>query len=647
MAKALTTAIVTFALILLFVPSLLADVIIEPPSDLTLEILQTKTTSLIQQAGRATIDLSNHTIDLSAAESEFNQQFYQEINNVISHANNAININFDNSTIKGYFQLSQLGITSSLGEGILPSLFTDAEKTQINQYYPVTNANNRLRPKINIFRGSLFLNNTIFTGKVDAENSMFLQSISAVDAKFQGDTNFKQVFFGRNIDFSNVTFEQNANFSESHFFAQVSLKQAQFKGIADFSHSQFEALTVFNEALFAQIADFTRCVFLQLVDFSQARFSDRLIFAKCKFLDSISLINSSLEKTVTFRDIYLNSRLNLEDAHILNRLDFSNAFFTANADLNVSKLAFEGTEANIIGQPGVIGKLLHVNRLTGNETILRNLIRNFRSLEQIVDANSLEYQQQQLRVTQISDRLSKTSWRKIFTWSWISLIPQWICLNLLLLLGDYGTNINLLFSIGLINTAWFSILFWLIDRYRPHISQPIIPNQLEIIWMLSSYISLTLISIFNIFIATNRPWQTLVTIAIFIIPVPILIAFRIYQRGRYHQLLNQSYFVENGALREFRLLLGRLPIMPRFDFFRDRYLPILWTKRWNWLNYYNLSLNNTFKIGFIDIRIRDRHLPGLIATLVWYQWSLGVLYVILLLWTLSRTIPGLNLLIYF
>jgi hypothetical protein len=80
--------------------------------------------------------------------------------------------------------------------------------------------------------------------------------------------------------------------------------------------------------------------------------------------------------------------------------------------------------------------------------------------------------------------------------------------------------------------------------------------------------------------------------------------------------------------------------------FRDHYMPILWDRRWNWLNYYDFSLNNLLKLGFNDIRLRDKHLPGIISALVWYQWSLGILYIALLLWTLSRTIPGLNLLIY-
>ena len=76
-------------------------------------------------------------------------------------------------------------------------------------------------------------------------------------------------------------------------------------------------------------------------------------------------------------------------------------------------------------------------------------------------------------------------------------------------------------------------------------------------------------------------------------------------------------------------------------------MPIDWQKRRNWLNYYDFSLNNWFKFGFNDIRLRDKCVPGLVTALVWYQWAIGLAYVTLLLWTFSRTIPGLNLLLYF
>jgi hypothetical protein len=76
-------------------------------------------------------------------------------------------------------------------------------------------------------------------------------------------------------------------------------------------------------------------------------------------------------------------------------------------------------------------------------------------------------------------------------------------------------------------------------------------------------------------------------------------------------------------------------------------MPLPWGVAWNWLNYFDFSFNNFLRFGFNDTRLRDQHVPTLLNILVWYQWSLGTLYIALLLWTLSRTIPSLNLLIYF
>ena len=616
-------------------------------SYLTSEILQERIGSLVQQEGRDTVDLSNLIIDLANTDSESNQDFYQNLNQVISRASNPISLNFEDSILQGDFSLNQLGIASSIGEGTLSSLFTTLEQEKINQFYPLKIEQSSQIPRANIFRGSLYFNDTIFTGSVDGSDSLYLQTVVADGAQFQGTVDFKRTIFAKDLDFSQILAEQDLSFERTHCFAKVQFDTAEFKKIADFSKSQFEATVEFEQAIFSQVADFSRTAFIETVNFSQARFRDRLTFAKSKFLNLLSLVNSSLEKTVTFRDIYLNNSIDLQDVHILNRLDFSNAFFTPQARINVSGLAFDAAESQIIGQPGVIGKYLNLKRFQGNELVFRNLILNFRSLEQITDANQLEYKQKKLELKAIGDRLTKTSWGKILTWTWLGLVPQWLSLNLLLLLGNYGTNINLIFCIGIIAITLFSFLFWLIDRYRPHISQPIVPRRGEIIIMGLSYTLSNLLSMLNIFVTAERPLLTLVALALVLLPIPGTITYLLYRKGRYHKLLDTSYFVENGQYREFRLLIGRLPIMPRFPFFRDRFMPLLWSKRWNWLNYYDFSLNNIFKLGFNDIRLRDQHLPGLISTLVWYQWCLGVLYIVLLLWTLSRTIPGLNLLIYF
>ena len=645
LAKILRVLLLSFCLTL-FIPTSKAIAQTEIRSQLTPEILEARIQDLDRQQARKAIDLSNFIIDLANTESEFNLSFYQEINNAIARASQPIDLNFSGSIIQGDLRLNQLGIASSIGMGALSALFTDLEREKIAQIYPLNETTIEI-PVVNIFRGAIYGDRTVFTGNVDGSNSLYLQSLTISEANFQGDSNFSQANFAKNVNLSQTLFAGKANLSHSHFFAPAKLMNAEFQMLADFSQSQFEARVDLSQTLFLQLADFTRSVFIDTVDLSQSIFRDRLIFAKSKFLNSLILVNSSLEKTVTLRDIYLNSLIDLQDAHLLNRLDFSNAFFKPQASINVSGLAFDAAEAQIIGQSGVIGKFLKISRLQGNETVFRNLIRNFRGLEQIADANNLEYEQKQLEVRAISDRLFKTSWRKVFTWGWILLVPQWSILNLLLLLGDYGTNINLIFTLGIVTITFFSFLFWLIDRYRPHISQPIIPSQGEIAVMLFSYLTINILSTIDIFITTEQFWLTMSAIAFVLLPVPITITSLIYQRGRYHQLLDRSYFVENAEFREFRLLIGRLPIMPRFPFFRDRFMPILWDRRWNWLNYYDFSLNNIFKLGFNDIRLRDRHVPGLISTLVWYQWCLGVLYIVLLLWTLSRTIPGLNLLIYF
>ena len=619
----------------------------ETKNYLSLEILESKINNLVKQEGIDTIDLSNYIIDLTQKDSDFGIQFYQQIRNKLSRFGDAIALDLSNSIIQGDFNFSQLGIITSLAEGALSSLLNPVEQAQIREYYPLRTSPRQPTSTVNVFRGFLKLDRTIFTATANFSDSLFLQPVAATGVNFQQEVKFNNSIFGQVVDWSGTSFSSDVNFTRTHFFQPTKFNLAQFQGLTNFSHSTFEQLVEFDRATFFQVADFSRCVFWQPADFTKTIWYGRILFSKSKFLDSVIFTDATFEKNVAFRDIYLGSIIELQNVNLLNRIDLSNAFFTAATKVNVSGLAFDAAEAKIIGESGIIGNILAVDNYEGNETVLRNLVRNFRSLEQIADANQIEYQREKLKLQQLSDRLLKTIWQSIFSFSFISQILSWLSLSLLLLLGDYGTNVELVFSVGLIAIAFFSLLFWFIDRYRPNISQPIIPTRYETICMLGSYLILTCLGITNIFATTDKPCLTLACLAIFLIPIPITLLLHLYWQGRYHKLLKITYFVEDGSFRQFRLLLGRLPIIPLFPFFRDRYQPILWDKRWNWLNYYDFSFNNILKFGFNDIRLRDEHLPGIIATLVWYQWCLGVLYIIFLLWTLSRTIPGLNLLIYF
>lgn len=277
-AKALITLCLIFCLLVLIAVPLQVNAQTIARSYLTKEILQEKTKNLTRQDGRETIDLSNLVIDLADTNSQFSQYFYQEINNTISRTSNPVNLDLSNSIVQGDFLLKQLGIVSSVGEGALSSLFTTLEQEKIQQFYPIKiNAVQEI-PRVNIFRGSVYLENTIVTGNIDGSNSLYLQSIVANSSDFQEFVNFDQSIFVKDINFNKATFKQNLTFIKSHIFSQAKFNSAKFTGIVDFSKSQFEASTEFKQALFTQLADFTRSTFIETVDFSQTRFRDRLIY---------------------------------------------------------------------------------------------------------------------------------------------------------------------------------------------------------------------------------------------------------------------------------------------------------------------------------------------------------------------------------
>ncbi len=614
---------------------------------LTLETLQARIEKPIQKEGINTIDLTNFIIDLNDKNLEFSQQFYQQLQTKLIRSNKPIVLDFSQSIIKGKFLAKDLGISTPLAEKALSSLLNPLEQETIKEYSHLSLQPGEQIPTVNVIRSGLKFEQTEFTAPVDFTNSFCLQKIIAPEAIFRQESKWHDSIFVREIDFSNTRFQKEADFSYSNFGSKVKFVGGQFLAQANFNHSYFQNKLNFQSASLGELLDFSNSEFAGLVNLSKSNFKQRVIFIKSRFQEPLLMINSIFEGIVDFRDTFFQNYIDLQEAIILEQINLSNAVFAPQTKINVAALGFDSDAAKIIGETGKIGKIINVPILEGNEIVLRNLIRNFRRLEQIPDANQLEYKREKLRLKQLANQIISVRWQTIFSLSWFGQILAWLGLSLVLLLGNYGTNFSLVFAVGLIAIAYFSLLFWFVDRYRRRVPKPILPNRYETICIVSSYWALTLFGIIEIFQATDRPWLTLACLGIILLPIPALLLIRLYSQGRYHNLLDLTYFVEDGSMRQFRLMLGRLPVIPRFPFFRDRYEPILWERRWNWLNYYDLSLNNLLKFGFNDIRLRDRDLPGIVATLVWYQWALGVLYIILLLWTLSRTIPGLNLLIYF
>jgi hypothetical protein len=688
---------------------------------LTSEILQARLHNPILREGNLTVDLRDMTIDLRPDNAAFRDEFYQTLRKELQKASTTLGLDLSNSLIQGDFIGSDLGVRTTLYPKAISPTFTPAEQQQIEQLREVclnsllmalpTSRDCRsllhslanASTDINVFRGAIAMQQTRFNGAVSFANTFFLQPVDAQGAIFNQTVNLTEARFSRPVSFVASNFRKEVQLSSSIFFDTANFKQTQFLEAANFQDCSFEENANFSSAVFRQSAKWSRSQWQDNADFSQVRFAGQVQFTKANFNQFFLLTEATFEQAVTFREARFSLPVMLRNASILNLADFSDCHFTKIAELNVSGLGFNSNQAKILGNPGEIGKMLTVSGLQGNQNVLRNLVQNFRQLQQIADVNQLEYTKQQLRLLELSQRLfgininSASSQRLIKlgfstiqaeaivnqrlvepfrnkselfaltdidfdTYTQLSdritvvdplllggwLLTAWTAfsLSLLLLLSGYGTQVWLVFGVGVIAIAFFGLLYWLVDKFRRFRPVAIVPTGYETSCILTSYSIFTSIGLLAIFRNAEQPWFTLGCVLLIILPIPLTLLIQLYRIGRFHNKMDVSYFTEDGTLRQLRLLIGRLPVIPRNSAFRDRYMPILWDRRWNWLNYYDFSLNNLMRLGFNDIRLRDECLPGIISSLAWYQWCLGVLYITLLLWTLSRTIPGLNLLIY-
>ncbi|AUT03543.1 low-complexity protein [Nostoc sp. CENA543] len=718
-----TLLIIFYAFLLLFTPLPVEAATIQPErTSLTLELLQERLHNPTLKEGNLTVDLRGMVIDLRPENASFRDAFYQSLRKELQkNGAKPLGLDLSYSLIQGDFIGSDLGLRTPLYAQAIAPIFNATEKAQLEQLrlaclqsLTVTLINSKdcrslldtestASSEVTVFRGNLILEQTRFNGEVRFNNTFFLQSLNAKNAVFLQPINWSEARFSRPASFDNASFRQASNFRGSVFFDRANFKQAQFQDVTSFYGSLFVKTANFNQAIFKQLAKFNHIEWQGNANFAGVKFSNQVQFAKANFNQSLSLKEAAFDQAVIFREVFFNQPVDLRSASILNQADFSDAIFANSALLNVAGLTFNSNQAKILGNPGRIGKIFSVPTLQGNQSVLRNLVQNFRQQQQVIDANQIEYTRQRLKLqelthelwgininnapvsslmklgfsqtqaeaiaqrritqpfrnrnelltlaeidlatyNQLSDRLVVAESLAVGNW----LLSAWGCLSLtvLLLLSGYGTNFWLVFGVGGMAIAYFGVLFWLVDRYRRLHPVPIIPTYYETVAIFISFSCITFFSLLAIFRNTDQPWLTLGCLGIIIIPIPMILLIRLYQQGRYHDLMNVSYLTEDGTFRQLRLLIGRLPVIPRNQVFRERYMSLLWDRRWNWLNYYDFSLNNLVRLGFNDIRLRDQHLPGIISTLAWYQWSLGVLYITLVLWTLSRTIPGLNLLIY-
>ena len=663
--------------------------------------------------GKPAIDLSHSAIDLRAENSSFRETFYQQVANKLQQER--LGLDLRDSRIQGDLDIARLGLRAPLYGKALSPLLTIAEQEQLGRdrlrllqlsrlsRSLLLDEGSPLDWQISVFRGPIALEGLQVSGALRLANTYFLEPVEARSLSVGGSLVGSLSRFSQGARFSGLV-ASGAQFRNSLFAGETRFDGAKFAGNVTFQSSTFDRGANFYRSQFQAIANFSKSHWNGSADLTQADWQGEVRFDGASFSSSFYAIDSVFHVESSFRSARFAKPLNLRGATILDEADFTSASFAAGAYINVSGLDFDSDRAKLIGSPGEIGQVISVPVLQGNETVLRTLVRNFRRVEQIGDANQVDYTLFKLRLKSLQQRLTGinlnaakpavlvsvgfgpsqamaivqardkqplrnvaemlsiegvdlatyvkvrdrvTADRNSTPLSWSAIALQWLGTSLLILLSRAGTSAGLVLGVGLVAITYFALLFWLVDRLRKLRPTPIVPTLAETLWMTGSAGLFFSIGLATIFHTSDRPWLTLASMGVSMGPIPIALLVNLYARGRFHDLMDVSYFVENGELRQVQLPIARLPIVPRYHFFRERFMPLLWDRGWAWLNYYDFSSINLLRIGFSDVRMRDEAMPTEITILVWYQWSLGLLYISLLLWTLSRTIPGLNLLIYF
>ncbi|MEO1591912.1 MAG: helix-hairpin-helix domain-containing protein [Cyanobacteria bacterium J06632_22] len=657
---------------------------------LTLSQLRQRLDQPVKRDGQQVIDLRHFQIDLQ--DDAFRQTFYGLTQTALKTGTVPLGIDLSEACIEGNLDLSQLGLrTPLLGDGLI-GLLPDAAKQQFALDRHRVDAN---RTTVNVVRGRLSLAGTTIQGDLRASNTYFLSPLEIQNAVVTGDLRAAYARFVQDVNATAGQFHQATDFSQAIFFRSAIFEQAQFWETATFSRSEFRDDGRFSQASFQAPSTFEQTYWQGTANFDRGQFQQTLSFNKAQFASALTLAEALLRQPISFRQAQFGQAINLRGAALLQQADFGDARFASDAIINVPDLDFDPATARLLGTPDQLGQQLSVPALTGNEAVLKSLIRNFRQLEQIADANQVEYTLQRLRLRRLAQqlraidlnhasflqlgRLGLTAQQAqavldyrnnaVFvrpadvlklpeigaadywqisdrivtdtapTWGQkLAIFFRWLGLGLLMVLSRYGTNFTLVLGVGWVIIAPFALTYWWLDRDRSAALSTAV-----FFPPLLTYLGLITTGLVLIYHSSPTPGATLMGLTLLVVPPLTLSAYRLKSPPPNAP----SYFTQDGSARQLRLLIARLPVMPEYYFFRNRYTHLVRSRRWNWLNYFDFSVNNSLRFGFNDTRLRDLSVPGALSWLVWYQWTLGVLYIALLLWTLSRTIPGLNLLLYF
>ncbi|KAF5431075.1 hypothetical protein C5S36_11390 [Candidatus Methanophagaceae archaeon] len=222
--------------------------------------------------------------------------------------------------------------------------------------------------------------------------------------------------FEEDVDFSNTEFREYIDFRGTTFFGEVDSEAANFAGYACFGGANFTGDTEFVGANFTSGADFWDVNFAGYASFEDANFTGHAGFVGANFAGDASFEDANFAGDAIFEDVDFAGYAIFEDVDFAGDASFAGANFAGDADFGHANFTghatFLSTEFDEVSFTGTIFTNVSLNEtdfnhmnvewctlkdaLVFNGLAYVKLIKNFRAMEQFVDADDAYYQYRQL-----------------------------------------------------------------------------------------------------------------------------------------------------------------------------------------------------------------------------------------------------------
>jgi uncharacterized protein YjbI with pentapeptide repeats len=282
-----------------------------------------------------------------------------------------------------------------------------------------------------ILSGYIYLNNTIFNSSIDFYSVRFIGPAAFVGTHFNGPTNFDNSQFNNNAVFAGSIFNGPTSFLYTKFAKSANFLGANFRGETEFIYSVFYGISNFKTAVFADMVYFDGVLFNRSVSFREAKF-DRASFYGTQFKEDVDFDSAKFNEFGDF------SLAKFEKKIYFNHVNFARI---------------------LINWENIKDKFI-----SDGPTYFA-MIKNFKDIEQYVDADSCYYQYRDIK--RKSEPMGNSKILDYMAWLSCGYGVRWLntIITAIMILMLFGVYYESYYVIGLIRNYIFSKNIKVVDYY--------------------------------------------------------------------------------------------------------------------------------------------------------------------------------------